>query len=161
MNASGSVDLIRVARKNKSLRYGIAHVELHPSTVGCQCRASQQIRELYQRRPPLGSRFGASVANSQPTTSEWYSGYFLRLTASKFAGQPSDLRILSRGREDASRRFGLQRLATLLFYRFAACSGASFHRVPRRLRGIVTWPVLQFSVTTSGNTNTPPPMASH
>jgi hypothetical protein len=101
MNASGSVDLIRVARKNKSLRYGIAHVELHPSTVGCQCRASQQIRELYQRRPPLGSRFGASVANSQPTTSEWYSGYFLRLTASKFAGQPSDLRILSRGRGDA------------------------------------------------------------
>jgi hypothetical protein len=94
-----SLSLLRVieSHKNKSLRYGIAHVELQPPTVGCQCRASQQIREPDQRRPPLGSRFRASVANPWPTTSNWYSGYFLRLTAREFEGEPSDLCILSRG----------------------------------------------------------------
>jgi hypothetical protein len=141
MNASGCVDLIRVAHKNKSLRDGIAHVELHPSTVGCQCRASQQIRELDQRRPPLGSRFGASVANSWPTTSEWYSGYFLRLTAREFAGQPSDLRILSRGREDAvsdaSRRVGFSALRRCPFIALPPALERLFIPFPRRLRGIV------------------------
>ena len=78
------------------------------------------------------------------TSSTSDGGRLLLPSFIQFAGKPSDLRLfLSRGRIGTScglRRitaFRPGRLATSPFDRFAACSGAPFHRVPRRLRGIV------------------------